>query len=667
MVERHHYSPRAVNDSFSNSIFTMVLEAADPRRLLFTQSDYKQLQAFSNTLDNELEGKGGNFFDQFSKLYKAALTRADSIINKVLQKPFDFSAIETLGSSRRKDSFAFSADPAALTSRWSRYLKYRVLTEVYDAVSADSAKKINFKTGLTTLEPATREKIKKTELKALKRILDYPAGYTAYVTELYLNAIGTSFDPHTNYFSPEGKEELQAELSTEGYFFGIVFEEGENGKILIDKLTPGGPAWKSGEINKGDELISLHWEGKEVQDMTGATLEEVFEVLDQSIHDKLLFRLKKADGTVSMVFLRKEKSSNDENIVKSFVLKGEKKIGYILLPGFYTEWENETGSSCANDVAKEIIKLKKENIEGLILDVRYNGGGSVGEALDMIGIFIEEGPLAAEKAKDGKLVTLKDPNRGTIYDGPLVLMVNGQSASASELLAASLQDYNRAVIVGSNTYGKATMQQLFPMDTMSTREISGNDKGDIVKITIGKLYRVSGNTAQLNGVQPDIMIPDAFDGLEMGERFESFPLIADTVKRNNYYRPLPYLPVKELASKSEGRQAAKTDFQVIKKIVEEQQKMRQTMTRTIPLKAELFEKWAQQQELDLEAMKGEGKPVAYFTVLNHAHDQQQMANNAYAKERNADWLENLADDIYIQEVFLILSDLINLQKTPTKN
>jgi len=663
MAELNHYAPRPVDDSFSESLFQLILEEADPRRLLFTAAEYEQLKSFRNSLDDELHGNSWNFYEKFSSIYKKSLVRADSIINKVLAKSFDYMAAETLGQSKKTADFNFSTDIAALTNRWSRYLKYLILNEVYDVVSAtDSAKKVPFKTGLTNLEPAARERIKKSELKAIRNIMEHPSGFAAIVTELYLNAIASCFDPHTNYFSPEGKENLQAELSTEAYFFGIVFSDDEKGKITIEKLTPGGAAWKSGEINKGDELVSLLWEGKEVQDMTGATLEEVYEVLDQSNHDKMIFRLRKADGTISNVMLRKEKADNEENIVKSFVLKGEKKIGYVLLPGFYTEWENETGSSCANDVAKEILKLKKENIDGLILDVRYNGGGSLGEAMDMIGIFIDEGPLAAEKGKDGKLLTLKDPNRGTIYDGPLTLMVNGQSASASEVLAASLQDYNRAVIVGSTTYGKATMQELFPMDTNSKKAITGNEKGDMVKITTGKLYRVNGSTAQLKGVVPDVVFPGAFDGLEIGERFQKFPLIADSVKRNSYYKPLPYLPVSELISRSTGRINSHPDFQVIKKIVEEQQRMMQTNTITIPLKADLFEKWIKQQELDLEAMKGEGKPSTAFVVENHTSDRQLMVNNPYAKEINDAWLKNLADDIYIQEAFLVIADLINLQK-----
>ena len=668
MVERKHYSPRLIDDSFSVAVFRTILNAADPRRLLFTATDYQQLFVFSTRLDDEIQGNGWGFYDKFSELYKKAVLRADTIINKLLQKTFDYSTAETITSSRsRNGGFTFSPDVAALTNKWSRYLKYLILDNVYDAVSGDSTKKITFKAALVSMEPSIRELVKKAELKALKRIVDYPAGYAALVSETYLNAVATSFDPHTNYFSPQGKEEFQAELSTEAYFFGIVFGENEKGQIVIDKLTPGGAAWKSGEIHQGDELVSLHWEGKEVQDMTGATMEEVYEVLDQSIHDKLLFRLKKSDGTMSMVFLRKEKTENEENIVKSFVLKGDKKIGYLLLPGFYTEWENETGSSCANDVAKEIIKLKKENIDGLILDVRYNGGGSVGEALEMIGIFIDEGPLAATKEKSGKLITLKDPNRGTIYDGPLALMVNGQSASASELLAAALQDYNRGVIVGSNTYGKATGQAMFPLDTITSKEFSGKEKGDIIKITVGKLYRVNGQTTQLHGVAPDVLIPDAFDGLEMGEKFEDFPLAADSVKRNNYYKPLPSLPVGELTHRSAARVIDNPGFQVIKKIVGEQQKAMQQQTRTIPLKAELFEKWAQQQELDLKAMEGEGSPTSKFTADNHGADKQLLANNPYAKEINQEWLNNLAADIYIQEVFLVLTDLINLQKGATKN
>jgi carboxyl-terminal processing protease len=670
MIELQHYSPKPVDDSFSVAVFRKILNAADPRRLFFTVQEYNQLTPLSGKIDDEIKGNGWSFYDKFSVLYKLALTRADSIIGKLAQKKFDFTAAEAITSGRRNSyDFRFATDVAGLTNRWSRYLKYHILDNAYDMMAADTIKKTTLKATIAAKESIIKERIKKTEQRSIQRILDYPAGFSAAVTELYLNALASTFDPHTNYFSPEGKEELHAELSTEGFYFGIEFEETEDGKVIVENLTPGGAAWKSGVVNKGDEVISLQWEGKESQDMEGATLEEVYAVIDQSAHDRLLFRLRKQDGTMTDILLRKEKMENEDNIVKGFILKGEKKIGYILLPGFYSDWGDDAASGCANDVAKEIVRLKKENIDGLIVDVRYNGGGSVGEALEMSGIFIEEGPMALQKDKAGKLVTLKDPNRGTIYDGPMVLMVNGQSASASELLAATLQDYNRAVIVGSKTFGKATGQIILPMDTTLVNRPSSavNNKSDIVKVTVMKLFRVNGKTAQQIGVTPDVDLPDAFAGMELGERYEEFALQADTVKKNNYYKPLAYLPGSELSRRSASRVAMNAEFLLIKKIADETRKMVLAGTKTMPLQVDDFEKWAKQEEANLDIMKGVGNADNNFVVENHSADKLLIQNDAYAKETNASWLKNLAEDIYIHESFLILTDLINIQKNIIKN
>ena len=666
LIETNHYAPRAIDDSLSADIFRNIINSTDPRRLLFTDAEYKQLLNYKYQLDDELNGKGWAFADAFTELYKKTLQRADSLINKILQKTFNYTTAETLAIQRNRSNFTFPPDAAALSAKWSSYLKYSVLRKLYYTLQEDSSK-LSLKAALATHEAAARESVKKSEIKSIQKNLSYPAGFPSFVAEMYLNAISSCFDPHTNYMSADAATSFQAELSTEGYFFGISFDESESGKIVVKKLTPGGPAWKSGEINIGDEIVSLQWEGAEVQDMNDAGLEEVYDVLDQHTHEKLLFRLRKTDGTMSMVFLKKEKLENEENIVKGFLMQGEKKIGYIMLPGFYTEWINESGSGCANDIAKEIIRLKRENIDGLILDVRFNGGGSLGEALEMIGIFVEEGPLCAEKERSGKLITLKDPNRGTIYDGPMALMINTQSASASELLAASLKDYHRAVIVGSNTHGKATGQQMFFTDTITSRRPAGSEKRDMIKITTGKLYKLDGRTAQKFGVLPDVPLPDAFEALETGERFLRYALPADTVKPNNYYKPLPYLPVNELASRSAARINANTQFQLIKKITEEKKKEVQLDNRTIPLKPELFEAWVAQRDIELEAIKGESTVAGVYTPANHNSDKQLMAANPYAKEVNDDWLKRLAHDIYLQEACQVVTDLINIQKNTTKN
>jgi carboxyl-terminal processing protease len=663
MIELNHFSPRAVDDSFSMAMFKKIIRAADSRRLLFTDAEYKALLAYRSGLDDELQGKSWAFLDLFQTLYKRALTRADSIVQKQLQKPFDFNVAESVTRSR-EDNYDFATDINSLSSRWSRYLKFIALDQLYDIMDADTTGKTTFKSVITASEPKVRDRIKTGETRWLKRILEHPGGYPNYVTELYLNAIATGFDPHTNYFSPALKEDFKESLSTEMLSFGIELDEDDNGKIVIERLTPGGPGWKSGDLNKGDELLSLQWEGKEAVDMAGATLEEAYDVLEQSSTDRMVFKFQKQDGTIKIVLLRKEKIDNEENIVKGFVLKGEKKIGYILLPGFYTEWENESGSSCANDVAKEIVKLKRENIDGLILDVRFNGGGSLGEAMDMIGIFIDEGPVAGQKMKDNKLTFLKDPNRGTIYNGPMVLMVNGQSASASEMLAASLQDYNRAVIVGSNTFGKATMQQMLPLDTTLRLKnnmappASGNN--DIVKITLGKLYRVSGETAQLNGVKPDVMLPDAFDGMEYREKFLPAALPAEMVAKNGYYRPLAALPVGELSRKSNERVGTDQEFAAIKKLTDVV-RSRRLKNETIPLKWDEFEKWTRQRDAELEILEGEATPTNKYTVDNHNLDKSLLTTNEFAREINKTWLEDISEDIYIREAFLVLCDLIKLR------
>ncbi|MBL7742251.1 MAG: carboxy terminal-processing peptidase [Chitinophagaceae bacterium] len=668
MIELNHYSPRAVDDSFSVHLFRSMVNATDAKRLLFTAPEYQSLSAFAYKLDDELNGNGWAFLNAFSLVYKRSLARADSIIFTVLQKPFDFTVNESVAVSKER-TYNFAANSNELIMRWIKYLKLEALEQLYDIISADSTGNGLSKEKVTRTEPGVRAKLKESEKKNIQRALEQNGGIENTILELYLNEIATSFDPHTNYFSPEGKEAFQSALSTEELSYGLEFDEEDNGRIVISHLLPGGPAWKTGELHKGDELLQLHAENKEPVSVSGLSLEEVYDILDQPGKEQLVLKIRKAGGVQKIVTLRKEKVSNEENIVRSFVLQGDKKIGYILLPGFYTEWENEKGSGCANDVAKEIIKLKREKIEGLIIDVRYNGGGSMNEGLEMTGIFVEEGPLAGQKNAKGKVTYYKDPNRGVIYDGPLALMVNGQSASASEMLAASLQDYHRAVVIGSPTYGKASVQQLFPLDSTfgPDRELPADIK-DMVKITMGKFYRLDGSSSQLKGVQPDIVLPDVFGGAEVGERFSDNALTSDSITKNGYYKPLALLPVGELARRSAERISGNADFVNIQKLISVQSRTRNEPMMIIPLKWDSFEKWANQQVTDIEITEGgtmEGNKK--FEVKNNQLDLLWTQKDEYEKEINLEWLENITRDIYIQEAFLIVCDLINLQRPSSKN
>ena len=659
-IERLHYSPRAVNDSFSSEMFTKIVRELDPQQTIFTADDYSALSAFRYKIDDELNGTSWKFIEVLSVLYKQRLKRADSLVEAILQKPLDLSADDKI-TFLKDESFQFAATTAELRTRWSKWFKFLMLQSLYDLQQTNSTATLNEQ--LVKNENTIRDKIRKAARKNFQNILD-PATYDNLLMETYYNSVATTFDPHTMFFSPQQKESFQSQLSTENYSFGFEIDETKEGKIIVAGLIPGGPAWRTGEIHVNDELLQLQWQGKPIVDVSTISYEEVDESLNQSNHGTITFKMKKANGTIYSTTLEKEKIEKRDDIVKGYVLNGEKRIGYISLPDFYTTWEDEKGSGCANDLAKEIIRLKKENIEGLIVDVRFNGGGSLEEALQLAGIFIDEGPLTGTRDKTGKLQFLKDPNRGTVYDGPLALMVNGQSASASELVAAVLQDYNRAVIVGSPTYGKATMQQIFPIDTVMKNPSAPSNNG-YVKITDGKLYRVTGQTAQLNGVIPDIHLPDAFDAVEYGERYSEDALPSDTAKRNGYYKPLATLPVSQLNQLSSQRTGSNKNFQTITEAILREKKLQASSSRVIPLRLDLFEKWSRENNSEHVLFnEKETTPSKIFMAQNHKDEIQLVSRDSYEKTINEVTLKNIQQDIYIEEAYQIILDLVKMQ---TKN
>jgi carboxyl-terminal processing protease len=659
-IEKLHYSARAIDDSFSSEAFSKILKELDEQQTIFTADDYASLSAYRYKIDDEVNGGTWKFVDVLSELYKQRLKRADSLVQLILQKPLDLSADDKI-TFTRDDRFQFASNAAELRTRWMKWFKFLMLESLRDIQEGDSSKPA-LKGLVAKNELAIREKLRKSTTRSFERILE-PAVYGNVITSVFYNAVATTFDPHTMFFSPKEKEEFQSEVSSENFSFGFDIDQTKDGKIVVAGLVPGGPAWRTGEMHVNDEVLQLQIEGKEPVEVATSSTDEISGWLSESKHGTVTFKMKKTNGTVYSVDLQKEKIEKQEDVVKGYVLKGARKVGYVSLPGFYTTWEDEKGSGCANDLAKEILRLKKENIEGLILDVRFNGGGSLEEALQLAGIFIDEGPLTGVKEKSGKLVFLKDPNRGTAYDGPMVLMVNGQSASASELLAAALQDYNRAVIVGSPTYGKATMQQVFPMDTLLKSSSAPSENG-YVKITEGKLYRVTGQTAQLNGVIPDIHLPDAFEALHYGEKFTPDALPSDTVKRNTWFKPLPSLPIAELSQLSSQRLAANPRFQQISSALR-QRKLEESSARVIPLKLESFDKWAKEHTaVDVLYKEKEGVASKVFAAQNHRDEIQQVSWNAYAKNLNEAVLKNILQDAYIEEAYQITLDLI---KTQPKN
>lgn len=552
-----HIEPRKLDDSFSSDFFALFLQHLDPGFVYFNLADIKTVEKFRFSLDDEIINSKLIFFHDALQLYKSKLKKAESLVNTICSKPFDFDLDEFYDHAL---DTVWAASEKQWEQKWHYILKLEVLNSLAGIASHQYFTKntIN-KAEVLAREPQFRERIKNKYISKLKSLAQSDESILNFASDVYLNSFLSCIDPHSAYMNITERQNFESGLNTEGYYFGFTFDDTEKGEVAIVQLQPGGPAWTSGMIHKDDILLQLKWSGKENINLAGLNASEVSQLMDESNTEKMELTLRKQNGKVETVVLQKRKLENQENIVKSYVLKGERNIGYITLPSFYTEWEDAAGSRCANDVATEVVKLKKDSISGLILDLRYNGGGSIQEAIEMAGIFIDEGAICQLNVKGEKLITLKDVNRGMIYTGPLLILVNGYSASASELLAGSLQDYNRAIIVGSRTHGKATGQQIIPLENKAST-VSNSSGNGFLKLTTSKLYRVTGKSSQIQGVVPDVQLPDPYEGFGEYESDNNFAIKHDTVARYKYFKPLKEFSKSGLQQKSSARITANQKF-----------------------------------------------------------------------------------------------------------
>ncbi|MGZ8538464.1 MAG: carboxy terminal-processing peptidase, partial [Flavisolibacter sp.] len=624
-------------------LFDLFIEAADPDCIYFTMPDIKTLEKHRLNLDDEINTGNLVFLQEVMQLYKSRIKYVENLVGNISAKPMDFNLAEFYEPGR---DTVREANEKLLNEKWYLRFKADVLKSLMGIAANQFAsnKTIN-KTEVLVKESETREKIRNKYLNILKN--ESGIEMEKELTTMYLNCFLYCMDPHSSFMDGSEKDNFQSHLNTEGYFFGFSIANTSKGEVAITRLAPGGPAWMSGMINKDDIVLRLKWASKEAIDLVGLEADEVTALLDFSNTEKMELTVRKKTGEVQTVVLQKKKLDNDENIVKSFMLNGEKKIGYIMLPAFYTQWEESSGSSCANDVAKEIIKLKKDSISGLILDLRFNGGGSLQEAVEMAGIFIDEGGICQIIRKDGKTVILKDMNRGVIYTGPLIVLVNDYSASASELLAGSLQDYNRALIVGSRTYGKATGQEIKPL--------SGAAPG-FVKLTNLKLYRVTGKSSQMQGVEPDISLPALYQNFGEHEWDNVFAIKPDTINPYKYFKPLKEINKTGLQSLSTSR-VANSKFKELENYM--------TKLAVDMKKEKISMKWSSIEKEIKEGKNLSGEKhvttgTSVFTASNNKIDLKFINSDEIAKEINKRWLERIGQDPYIEESFSIMLDLIKI-------
>lgn len=652
VILRNHVSPCSLDDAFSMRVYEAFMETIDPNGLYFVMPDLDDLSGFRLRIDDELNGAGWTFVPGVLERYRAALERADRIIMGLSDR--DPANSET---ALHFDSAARAVSRETLKARWISWLDNETLRKVcgrcrqqsdIDSVSAHAQEMWGM--------------LRTRSHREIQRVLHHEPGFETYVSTLFLKTMAQAFDPHTDYMSSWEVQSMFADLSSEGYSFGIGFREMSNAEIVVDYLVPGGAAWKSGLLHKTDILLDVG-QGEDRLNVIASSYAEIADYLDAiSPEEMVTFTVRTSTGLTREVSLQKEKERREENVVRGFVLEGARKVGYIDLPGFYSNWEQPGTSASANDVASAILKMRRENIEGLILDIRFNGGGSLFEAVEMAGLFIDEGPLGYTRDRTGDVQLIRDMHRGMVYSGPLVVLMNHGSASASEFVAATLQDYHRAVLVGGTTYGKGTAQDILPLDEKMSANWTpaGIKEGPgFADVTVRRFYSPSGASIQGRGVQPDVPLPDVLETVIPGEASEPGAFHADSVGRRVDFRTLAYPPTALLKQASAARVRDDPFYALIREIEQHFEKGEpMPEERAMPSLEACVEDQEQFNTLlqKIEIARAGIQPP--FTVKNPESDKFRLEVDQHMKQVNDNYLDYLSHDSDLKEAYSVINDLI---------
>lgn len=658
MLQDNHFSPRKIDDNFSKMIFRKFLENIDPDKNIFLQSDIRELRKYENKIDDELQGAPITFFKAVSALYDKRMQESSLYYKDVLSKPFSFVVDETVILDAEKLDWP-SSDQARKES-WRKKLKYMTLERYADLLDAREQNRQT--AGYTIksnaeLEKDARERVSTIISRNFDRLRVKFTEEERF--NMLVNTITTSMDPHTTFFPPVEKRYFDEQMS--GRFFGIGASlRQEDGSIKIATLVTGSPAWKSQQLTVGDIVMKVGQGSDEPVDLTGFDTEDAVKLIRGKKGTEVKLTLKKADGSLKVVSLIRDEIVTEETFARSVVIQEqENKIGYIFLPEFYADWERPNGARSAMDVARELIKLREQKVDGIIIDLRNNGGGSLYDVVQMVGFFIEEGPIVQVKDREGNPNILRDRDRSVLYDGPLAVMVNEFSASASEIFAAAIQDYKRGLVIGStSTYGKGTVQRNISLDggNASPFSLAGTaaELGTI-KLTLQKFYRINGGSTQLKGVTPDIILPDQFEYLKYREKDNPDALPWDEIQKASFSPSKTWYDINEVVSKGRERVRNNSNFNAIHEAVNQLEKINDKVYSL------QLEKYKAEQKQIREVIKKIDEVNKLKTELSLSLlpiDEKRLSEDNDKLERRKQWAKSLGKDIYLAETVNVVRDMI---------
>ena len=658
MMNQYHFKNPPLDDAFSHKLYDTYMERLDGMKRFLIMDDLDLLDDYQDSLDNFIKENDLKFFELSYKLINNGIEKTRKMYPEILAQPFDFTkqdSIETDGDKR-----VYAKDDAQLKEFWKSYLKFETLTRLTEKIKAqDEMTEIpeGGKKSVAELEADARKDVKEVFDDWYER-MDKVRRSDRF--EMYVNSITNVFDPHSDYFNPKEKEDFDINMSGRLEGIGARLQmDGDYTKVVA--VIPGGPAWKQKELEVDDKIFKVQQENQvEAVDVTGWLVDEVVTLVRGPKGTKVTLTVRKTDGSVREITILRDEVILDEGFAKSAILELEGEVGnvgYITLPKFYADFENPDGRSCAQDVEIEVKKLMSANVKGIILDLRNNSGGSLNDVVQMSGLFIENGPIVQVKGRDASPYVLKDKDEKVVYTGPLIVMVNTQSASASEILAAAIQDYGRGVIVGSkSTFGKGTVQRFLDLD----KAVSGYDEfkplGD-VKVTLQKFYRVNGGSTQLKGVIPDINLPDNQQFIDSGEKELEYPMEWTEIAPVEYGQHIVDLSnLDKIKAKSEARVKASPQFS---KVIANALKIKEIRDETIvPLQLDQYRALDLAREEDSKEFKKSFGKIDKLKPQNLAYDLQSIQVDSSKVGRNDAWLETMGKDIYLEETLLIMKDLM---------
>jgi carboxyl-terminal processing protease len=635
ILTQGHYRKVALNDSLSSAIFDRYLQSLDNNKVILLSSDIAGFEKFRTSIDDDLkQGELAPAYTIFNA-FRNRFSERMNYVTELLDKPFDFNVDETYNTDREKAPWPKSA--AEANEQWRKMVKSQALS--------------------LKLSGKKPEEISKTLKERYENQLKALAKFTSEdVFSEYMNAFSGAVDPHTTYFSPAASDNFRIDMSLSLEGIGASLRT-ENDYTKVAEIIAGGPAFKSKLLRKDDRIVAVGQgtDGKMV-DVVGWRIDEVVKLIRGPKGTTVRLQVLPGDGGESAltkeITLVRDKIKLEEAAAKKEIVpitqNGKNlRMGVITIPTFYMDYEdaqkgNKNYNSTSRDVRRMIKELNGEKIDGLIIDLRNNGGGSLSEAIELSGLFIQDGPVVQVRDASGKIDVMKDPDPSQVYTGPLAVLINRFSASASEIFAGAIQDYKRGVVIGEQTYGKGTVQNMVGLDRFMRNE--GEKLGDL-KLTIAKFYRVTGSSTQHKGVSPDIQLPSRFSAEEFGESSQPSALPWDQIKPTSF-KPTNHVSpavISKLETNYEKRLKADPEWKQYQSAIEE---LKRAQKKT---EISLQEAKRKKERDELEQKR---------KVANKIESSDPEVPEEEGEQKPADSKDSKAKDLYLNEGARILADML---------